>query len=209
MKGGGNGRLQPHGHRAYNRIVKKTSNTLWAVLLASSTVGLIASLIQTIERINSALYPKVALSCDINAIFSCTNVFNAWQSRVFGFSNSLVCMMFFAITAGVALAGLTGSTLHRHVRYAMQFFAVFFLGFGAWYLWQSTYRIGYICIFCLFCYTAVIAMNWAWFRLNYADLPLKKATIKKLHAFVARGGDTFLALCWAIAIAAMIIFKFW
>lgn len=189
--------------------MKVSNKSLWATVTIGSSVGLIASLIQTIERINSALNPKVVLSCDLNSIFSCTNVFNAWQSRVFGFSNSLICMIFFATTAGLALAALTGSKLNLKLRYVFQFFSVFFLAFGAWYLWQSTFRIGYICIFCIFCYSGVIAMNWAWFRINYKDYKLSKITKTKLQQFVDNGGDLFVAIIWAIVIAAMIIFKFW
>jgi uncharacterized membrane protein len=182
---------------------------LWWVIAGFSAIGLISSLIQTIERISYALHPKIALTCDINAIFSCSNVFDAWQSSVFGFSNSLVCMMFFALTAGVALAGATGSEISRALRYIFHFFALFFLGFGAWYLWQSTYAIGYICVFCLACYAAVITINWAWFRLNYKQLPLKKASANKLERFVANGGDVFIAALWAMIIAFMIGLRFW
>lgn len=188
--------------------MKTKEQGLWLVITVGSLIGLISSLVQTIERINYALHPKVALTCDINAVFSCSNVFDAWQSRVFGFSNSIVCMIFFALTAGIALAAVTGSKINHILRYVFHFFAVFFLGFGAWYLWQSTYRIGYICIFCLFCYSAVIAMNWAWFRLHYRELPLKKSASAKLAKFVNNGGDLFIALMWALAIAGMIIFHF-
>ena len=113
-------------------------------------------------------------------------------------------MMFFGVTMGLALAAAYGSGLSRKLRLVFHFFSVFFLGFGAWYLWQSTYRIGYVCIFCLFCYSAVILMNWAWFRLHYQEL-----FGKKVDDFVKRGGDISLALLWTIVIAAMIIFHFW
>ena len=176
--------------------------------MGGSTVGLIASLIQTIERINFALQPKIPLSCDLSAIFSCSNVFDAWQSRVFGFSNSLVCMIFFAITLGVAMAGLTGSRISRIVRLGCQGSALFFLGFGAWYLWQSTFRIGFICIFCLFCYAAVIIMNWAWFRLNIQEFPPKIISSEKLQKFIEQGGDVAFAIMWAMAIVAMLIIRF-
>ena len=189
--------------------MKHNKQKLWWLITVSSGVGLISSLIQTIERINNALHPKVALSCDINAIFSCSNVFGAWQSRVFGFSNSLVCMIFFGLTAGVAIAAATGSEINRRLRYIFHFFSVFFLGFGAWYLWQSTYRIGYICIFCLFCYSAVIAMNWAWFRLHYKEMPTKNSTKVKLDKFVDNGGDLFITFLWTLAIISMIVFHFW
>ncbi len=189
--------------------MKTQGRSLWWVITGAAGIGLVSSLLQTIERIQSLEHPTTKLVCDLSVVFSCTNVFSAWQSHVFGFSNSLICMMFFALTAGVALAAATGSQIHRWVRYVFHFFAVFFLGFGAWYLWQSTYRIGFICIFCLFCYSAVIAMNWAWFRLECRDWVISNSKSKQLATFVRKGGDVFVAVLWALAIAAMIVFHFW
>lgn len=182
---------------------------LWWVLSAASAVGLLASFIQTIERIDYARNPKIPLTCDVNTIFSCSNVFDAWQSSVFGFSNSLMCIVFFTLSLGVGLAGATGSQLARNLRYVLHFFAVFFLGFGAWYLWQSTYKIGYICIFCIACYGAVIAMNATWLRLNADNLFAHPKAYKRWQRIKAGGTDLFMWALWAIAISAMIIFHFW
>ncbi len=183
--------------------------TLWWIITGGSAVGLVASLLQTIERINYALHPKVALMCDLNAVFSCSSVFDAWQSRVFGFSNSLVCMIFFATTLGLGLVAATGSEINRRLQHVFHFFSVFFLGFGAWYLWQSTYRIGFVCIFCLFCYSAVIVMNWAWFRVYYQQTVPRVSSKAKLVRFVDAGGDVLVAFMWVLAIASMILFHFW
>jgi uncharacterized membrane protein len=182
---------------------------LWNILAISASVGLLASLIQTIERISYSDNPSTKLACDINAIFSCTNVFDAWQSSVFGFSNSIMCLAFFGITLGVALAGASADKLGKNLRLIMHFFAVFFLLFGAWYLLQSTFVIGYLCIFCIFCYSGVIGMNWAWLRINANDLPISKNARKSLANGIAKGADTFAWLLWAIVIAAMFVFKFW
>ena len=180
----------------------------WAVLVGGATIGLIASFIQTIERINFAKNPTAPLQCDINAIFSCSNVFDAWQSSVFGFSNSIMCIAFFAVLLGAGMAGLTGSKLQKHLRLVLHFFSVFFLGFGAWYLWQSTYYIGYICIFCLLCYSGVILMNWAWLRINADDIFRSPAARARWQKISASGADTFGWLLWALFIAFMIINKF-
>lgn len=189
--------------------VKPPSKPLWWSLFAFSTLGLLASFVQTIERINYAKNPQVPLTCDVNAVFSCSNVFDAWQSSVFGFSNSLLCIVFFAFIASAALAGATGSLLHKKLRLALHFFSVFFLCFGAWYLWQSTFSIGYICVFCAACYSGVIGMNWAWLRLNSNDLVTGAAQQKRLTKAINNGLDTFLWLLWAIVVAATIIFHFW
>ena len=182
---------------------------LWWWLSFGSVVGLLASFIQTIERINFAKNPTQPLACDINAFFSCRNVFDAWQSSVFGFSNSLMCIVFFSVTLGVGLAGASGAQIGKKLRLAMHFFSVFFLGFGAWYLAQSTYVIGYICIFCLFCYAAVIGMNAAWLRLNVAVLPVGKRGQAMLGRAIDQGADLFAWILWAITIATLIYFHFW
>jgi uncharacterized membrane protein len=180
----------------------------WSLLALGSAVGLLASFIQTVERINYAKNPQVALSCDLNSIFSCTNVFDAWQSSVFGFSNSLMCIVFFALTLGAALAGLTGSNLQKHLRLTLQFFSLFFLGFGAWYLWQSAYVIGALCIFCIGCYGSVIVMNWAWLRINANDLPLSSKGKKVLQNCFKSGADTFGWVLYGIIVAGILAFRF-
>lgn len=189
--------------------ITANAKTLWWALAGSSFAGLAASFIQTIERIDYAKNPTVPLTCDLNAIFSCSNVFDAWQSSVFGFSNSLLCIVFFAVTAGVALAAAAGAEINNRLRYIFHFFAVFFLGFGAWYLWQSTYKIGYICIFCIICYSAVIVMNAAWLRLNGDDIFNSAAGAERWKKIKASGADFFVWLLWALIIAAMIGLHFW
>jgi uncharacterized membrane protein len=190
-----------------NRHVIK-NKILWWVLASGSLVGLLASFIQTIERINYAKNPTVPLKCDVSAIFSCSNVFDAWQSSVFGFSNSLMCIVFFSITFGVALAGATSTEIRKALRLWVHFFAIFFLGFGAWYLWQSAYEIGYICIFCAACYGAVIAMNWAWLRLNAQDIFRSKSAKARWQRIESSGADTFGWILWAVIIAGVVAAPF-
>lgn len=191
----------------YTHLFKPT--TVWWVLTVSAFMGLLASFVQTIERINFAKNPTLPLQCDINSVFSCSNVFDSWQSSVFGFSNSLLCIVFFAVLAGAGLAAATGSEINRYLRLILHSFSVFFLGFGAWYLWQSAYDVGYICIFCSICYTAVIVMNWAWLRINAKEYFGSKTALKKWQQIEKSGADTFGWILYAVVFIAMIAFKFW
>jgi uncharacterized membrane protein len=191
--------------------MKSTSTSLqktWLILTASAALGAIASFIQIIERISFAENPNTSLVCDVNSVFSCTNVFSAWQSSVFGFSNAIMCLAFFAVLFGVGLGGVFSSGLAKNLRLVMHFFSVFFLLFGAWYLQQSTFVIGSLCIFCIFCYTGVIGLNWAWLRINARDLPLSAVSTKKLMAAISRGADTLFWVLWGLAFVAMFIVKF-
>jgi uncharacterized membrane protein len=181
----------------------------WLILTIGSVIGAAASFIQIIERIAFADNPLVNLSCDINNAFSCSTVFDGWQSSVFGFSNSIMCLLFFGVMLGVGLSGLFGTQLAKGLRLTMHFFSVFFLFFGAWYLQQSAFDIGALCLFCIFCYGGVILINWSWIRLNVNDLPLISQNAKKqLQKFIAKGGDTFFWALWAIVFVAMFILAF-
>ena len=189
---------------------KKSTKLPWAVLTFGSAVGAGASFIQTVERISYADNPVASLACDINSVFSCSSVFDGWQSSVFGFSNAIMCLLFLGVMFGVGLSGLFGSLLAKGLRLTMHFFSVFFLLFGAWYLQQSTFVIGALCIFCMFCYAGVIAINWAWLRINATDLPFVSENGKKLlQRSFASGADTFFWIMWGLVIAAMFLVAFW
>lgn len=184
-----------------------STKNVWLTIVLGSVIGGLAAFIQTVERISYALHPNNPLTCDINSVFSCTNVFDAWQSSVFGFSNSIMCLTFFSITLGVGIAGLTAH-IGKYVRLILHFLALFFLGFGAWYLQQSAFSIGALCIFCIFCYGGVIALNWAWLRINVNDLPLPLNLINALKNGISHGADTMFWILWALAIIGMFILKF-
>ncbi len=182
----------------------------WSFVVLGASVGALASFVQVIERISYGDNPVKSLACDINSVFSCSSVFDGWQSSVFGFSNAIMCLLFFGVMLGVGLSGLFGSLLAKGLRLTMHFFSVFFLFFGAWYLQQSAFAIGALCIFCMFCYAGVIAINWAWLRINVNDLPLlSAASKKKLEKSFASGADTFAWIMWGLAFAAMFIVAFW
>jgi uncharacterized membrane protein len=174
-----------------------------------SGIGLIASFIQTIERISWADDKNALLACDINSVFSCSSVFDSWQSSVFGFSNSIMCLAFFGVMLGIGLAGLFGSQLDKKLRLIMHFFSVFFLLFGAWYLYQSAMVISALCLFCIFCYSGVIAINWGWLRLNANDLPLSQNIKKSLTQVFSKGADTFFWIIWGLLFVAMFVLKFY
>lgn len=171
-------------------------------------VGLIASFWQMLEKLTLLKNAHAVLSCNLNSVFNCTNILNAHQSSVFGFPNSLMCIVFFALMLSAGLIGLGGAQLHKRVRFAYQAFALFFVGFGFWYLWQSIFNIGALCIFCIFCYGGLLLVNGSWFRLNYRELPLRKKTIALLDEWVGRGADIFVWCLVAAAITLEAIIKF-
>jgi hypothetical protein len=135
-------------------------------------------------------------------------VLNAWQSSVFGFPNSLMCMALFTIFASIALAGASGGALPRKLRLSIQGLSLFTLLFALWFLTQSIYVINALCILCIFCFGGLLLVNWGWLRLNAPDLPIGK----RGRAFVAQrienGADIFMWILLALAMGFAMILRF-
>ena len=180
----------------------------WAILTIGAGVGLLASFGQMLEKITLLKNSDAVLSCNLNSVFNCSNVLNAWQSSVFGFPNTLLCIVFFSVILSAGLIGWTGSAINAKLRFFLQFLALFFAGFGFWYFWQSIFAVGVLCIYCVFCYGGVLAINAALFRLNYEDYPLSKKAMAKLEVWVSRGADIFFWCLIGLIIVAEAIIKF-
>jgi uncharacterized membrane protein len=170
-------------------------------------IGIVASFWDTIDYQLLLKNSHIALSCNLNSAFSCSTVLSSWQSKVFGFPNSMMCLVFFSLILGFAITG-PGNKVIRKTRYLIHGLAVFFLGFGAWFLEQSIFSIRAICILCLFCYGGVILINAALLRLNYDDLPLHSAAHDKLAKFFKSGTDIFVWILYALVIGFIILFRF-
>ena len=186
----------------------KNQKNLYITMTIASIIGFIASFWQMIEKIAILKAPTEPLVCNINAVFNCSNILNVWQSSVFGFPNSLMCIAFFSIMLAIGLVGWTGGTINKTLRIVMQGFTLFFICFGFWYLWQSIFAVGAICIFCLFCYAAVLAISFAWLRINQHDLPIGKKAKKFIGTAITDGSDLFIWLSIALIIIGEMIIKF-
>jgi len=187
---------------------QSTQKILYGTVTIASVIGFIASFLQMIEKVELLKNPHAVLTCNINAIFSCTNILNAWQSSVFGFPNSLMCIAFFAMTMALGLVGWTGGSMNKKLRLTFQGFALFFIGFGFWYLWQSIFIVGALCIFCIFCYAAVLTISGAWLRLNSNETCLNKKHQKCLNNMIAKNFDILIWVVIAIVIIAEMLIKF-
>jgi len=175
---------------------------LYGAMAGGGVIGLAAAFLQILEKIQLLKHANAALACDLNSVFSCSNVLNAWQSSVFGFPNSLMCMVFFTIFAVVGFVGLSGGQLTRAFRLSIHALALFVLGFALWFLTQSIYVIGSLCILCIFCLIGLLLVNWAWLRINATELPIGERGRRLLGRMVITGADTFI---WII-LAALVAF---
>lgn len=188
--------------------MKIKPKTLFAIMTIGAAMGFVASFLQMLEKLTLLKNAHAVLSCNLNSIFNCSNVLNAHQNSVFGFPNSMLCMTFFALMLSAGLIGWTGSVLNAKLRLIYQGLAVFFVGFGLWYFWQSIFNIGVLCIYCIFCFSGLLLINFSWLRLNHQDFGLSRKHQKRLENWIANGADLFLWCLIALVIVFEAILKF-
>ncbi len=197
----------PYQPRAYTASMKQ--RILYRIMLAGGVIGMVAAFLQTLEKLVLIANKDAVLPCNLSSVFSCSTVLNAWQSSVFGFPNSIMCLTLFTIFASIALAGASGGTLVRGLRLSIQGLSLFTLGFALWFLWQSTYIIGALCIFCLFCFAGLLAVNWAWLRINASDAPIGGHGRAILSKAIQNGYDTVGWLILGAIVALAMIVRFY
>jgi len=187
----------------------KNSKKLYAWMSFGAALGVVAAFWQTLEKLTLIKNKDAVLQCNISKVFSCSNVLNSHQASVFGFPNSIMCLILFVIFLSVALVGLTGGAVSKKMRLSVQGLSLFTLGFALWFLYQSTYNIGAICIFCVACFTGLLIVNWAWLRLNVNDISKNVNTRKKLNNMIKTGADLFIWIVIALVVVGAILFQFY
>lgn len=181
---------------------------LYIIMASGALVGFVASFLQMLEVLQLIKNQGATLYCNINSIFSCSTVLSEWQSSVFGFPNSILCMVMFLTFLISALAGMFSKGLNKGFRLTVQGLSMFTLFFGIWYLWQSTFVIGALCIFCSACMFGLLFVCATWLRLNADDLPLSPNARKTLKNCIKKQYDTLGWILFALASALAITLYF-
>ncbi len=177
-------------------------------MTVGGVIGMTAAFLQTLEKLTLLKNKDAVLACNFNSVFNCSNVLNAWQSSVFGFPNSIMCLTIFTVLASIALAGLAGGKLPKGLRLGIQTLALGTLGFALWFLSESIYVINSLCVFCIFCFAGLLMVNWGWLRLNAADLPIGPRGRAALARCIAAGGDIFGWALLGLLVAFAMLLKF-
>lgn len=181
----------------------------YLILTIGAGSGLTAAFMQTIEKIVLLENKDAILPCNLNSIFNCSAVLNAQQSSLFGFPNSLICMVAFTLLLTIGIAGMSKSRIARKMLYTAQAVALFMLVFALWFLFTSTYIIGSICIFCLICFGGLLFVNAALLRLNFSDDHTNNRLFSFLQRVIQQKFDILLWISLGVVVAAAIIQRFY
>lgn len=177
----------------------------YLLMLVGGLVGGLAAGWSTVERIAYAENPTAASFCEINSVISCNSIFSHWQSAALGVPNTLVSLPVFALLASAGLAGLLGSRLSRAYLAAMFGLTIFMSAFVTWYMHQSAFSIGALCLFCTIGAAALITVGVGVTRAVDAAQALGTgAAGRRLRLLVDANADLILWVGLAALIAVLL-----
>lgn len=201
---------------------KVSTNTNWKeklipknvfpyILIAFGIIGLLASSILVIEKITLLKEPATDLSCNLNPVYSCSNVISSKQAEIFGFPNEL---MGIAMFAALITLGVIAATKVELPKWLWKLFILGMLGgmgFVFWFFYQSVYVIGSLCIFCTsiwFSIWTITVAGYTWLYDEGLVHPKKSRSLKKI-ARLARSNFMIVWLMFIVTIAVLILHHFW
>ena len=162
--------------------------------IIAAAAGMGSTVAQIVERIALAENPKAHLSCNISKLISCTDVLLAPQASVFGpIPNAAIGLTMFSVFITAFFVAASKTSISRGLARGVQFLMLFMLGFVTWFMWQTAFVIGALCLYCSVIATATVFANLAWWKITH-----RKDSYESLLAFGY----------WAV-LAALVFYGLW
>jgi uncharacterized membrane protein len=179
------------------------------LLLIGGLVAMAASIMLSIEVFDRLKNPNFIPVCNLNPVLSCTSVADSPQSHAFGFPNYFIGIAGYAAVAAIGTALLAGAKFKRWFWQIVEAGLALSLAFITWLQFETLYRIGALCIFCMIVWAATFPMFWYTTLYNLREGNIR--TPKKLRGLVnfAQRHHGDIVVLWFLIIIALILKRFW
>lgn len=141
-------RARPHG----------SPRAFAALLVVGSAVGLLAAAVLLVEKMALLRDPAHVPSCSINPVLSCGSIMTTPQAEAFGFPNPLLGVVGFSVVGTIGTALLAGARLPRWFWLGLQSGTTAGVVFVHWLVFQSLYRIGALCPYCMAVWVVTVTL---------------------------------------------------
>ena len=181
---------------------------LGVLLLVAGIVGLAASFELAVEKFRLLENPLYVPACSLGEAVDCLSVMRSPQSEAFGFPNPFLGMAGFG---GLLASGLVLTT---HGAFSRPFWGILQVGlslallFVHWLMFQTLYRIGALCPFCMAVWAVTIPSFWYVTLCNAAPWAGGGSVGARIAAFAIRNHGVILT-AWILIIALLVVERFW
>lgn len=182
---------------------------LAAGLVVAGVVGLVASAVLLIERIRLAEDSEYVPTCSINPIISCGSIMESAQAALLGFPNPLIGVAAFPVVVATGAALLAGGRLARWYWLGLQAGVTAAFALVGWLVFQSLYRIGALCPYCIVVWVVVIPTFWYVTLRNLANGAFGQKAASARAATVVREWHAPVLLSAYVLVVILIAVRFW
>lgn len=178
-------------------------------LVLGGFVGLVAAAVLLVERFRLADDPTYTPSCSVNPVLSCGSVMESWQASLLGFPNPIIGVAAFPVVITTGMALLAGAQLTRWYWQGLQVGVLAGLALVGWLIFQSLYRIGALCPYCMVVWAAVWPITWYVTLRNAHAGALGGWGPRSPVVAVARDWHAVALLLPYIAVLVAVLVRFW
>lgn len=145
--------------RQANRGLEEQPRSFGIMLVVLGGFGLAAAFTLAVDKYRILEDPSYVPSCNLNPVLSCGSVMKTDQAQAFGFPNPLIGLVAFGIVITLGVLITSRVRLPRWVMGGLALGAVLGAVFVHWLAFQSMYRIGALCPWCMVVWTAVLPIT--------------------------------------------------
>jgi uncharacterized membrane protein len=182
-------------------VAVSTASAVW--VLIAGVVGLAAALTLTVEKIEILINPNYVPSCSINPVLSCGSVMVTPQASAFGFPNPLIGIVAFTVVVVTGVLAVAKVALPRWYWAGLAIGTLLGTVFVHWLIFQSLYRIGALCPYCMAVWAVTIPL-----LVVVASIALQPQTDNTAVRVVYQWRWSLVAL-WFTALVLLILVRFW
>jgi uncharacterized membrane protein len=183
------------------RASVRRASAIW--VLTAGVLGLAAALTLTVEKIEILINPDYVPSCSLNPVLSCGSVMVTPQASAFGFPNSLIGIVAFSIVVVTGVLALARVDLPRWYWAGLAVGTLLGTAFVHWLIFQSLYRIGALCPYCMVVWAVTIPLLVV--VSSIAAQPIASTgTVRFLHTW-----RWSLVTLWFTGLVLLILVRFW
>jgi uncharacterized membrane protein len=176
----------------------------WWVLIAG-VVGLAASMALTVEKIELLRNPHYVPTCNLNPVLSCGSVMVTPQASVLGFPNPLLGLVGFTVVVVTGVLVLAKVSLPQWYWIGLTCGTLIGAAFVHWLIFQSLYRIGALCPYCMVVWAVTITLLVVLVPIVFrAVLDRGSAPARVLYQW-----RWSIVTLWFTAVFLMIMVRFW
>ncbi|AGB22627.1 putative membrane protein [Mycobacterium sp. JS623] len=186
---------------APNGVSVGRAGAVW--ILVAGVVGLAAALTLTVEKIEILINPEYVPSCSINPVLSCGSVMITPQASAFGFPNPLIGIVAFSVVVVTGVLALAKVSLPRWYWAGLAAGTLLGVVFIHWLIFQSLYRIGALCPYCMGVWAVTIPL-----LVVVASIALQPLESNAVARVLYTWRWSLVAL-WFTALVLMILVRFW